>query len=204
MTDLTLAVTVPLSKLVTGELCRLLFDLDGALVRRIRAGLEEDPQLVNSFLDQLSAADKNGPGSEERLVAVEEKLKAVKNPRAFRPSAGKNPTFTGQIWRMANGKSADGLVKFAKSLSRAAQVESGDLDDFQEALLAVLARPSQGLPGVDVRWAFNVIMSVQGACRLVTAAAHADDYGEYPAWLLRSLSLDLRKSLADAVEMLTN
>lgn len=204
VTDLTLGIMVPLSKLDTGELCRLLFDLDQALSRRIRAGLEKDPQLVNSFLDRLWDAGKNAPHYEERLIAVEDKLKAVKNPRDFRPSTSRNPTFTGQIWRMANAKSADGLVKFAASLSRAAQVESGDLDDFQEALVAVLARPSQGLPGVDARWAFNVIMSVQGACRLVTAAAHADDYGEYPAWLLRSLSLDLRKSLADAVELLTS
>lgn len=204
VTDLTLGVTVPLSKLDTGEICRLLFDLDQAVSRRIRAGLEKDPQLVNSFLDRLWDADKNAPRYEDRLIAVEDKLKAVKNPRDFRPSTSRNPTFTGQIWRMANAKSADGLVKFAASLSRAAQVESGDLDDFQEALLAVLARPSQGLPDMDARWAFNVIMSVQGACRLVTAAAHADDYGEYPAWLLRSLSLDLRKSLAAAVELLTS
>ena len=204
--DLTLRVKVPLSDFDTGELCRLLFELDQALLRRVQIGLRTNPQLVNSFLDQLMAAKKRkldggqkAPTYADELVAVKERLDVVRNPRDFRPSIAKNPTLVGRIWCMSNVKTIDGLGKFAKSLSRAAQIEPGKLDDFHEALLPVLARPSDGLSSMDARWAYNLILSVQAACRVITAAAHADDYGEYPAWLLRSMSLDLRKSLADAV-----
>ena len=37
------------------------------------------------------------------------------------------------------------------------------------------------------------------ACQATTAAAHADDYKQYPVVLLRSLSYDLRRSLSDAI-----
>lgn len=46
-----------------------------------------------------------------------------------------------------------------------------------------------------------MIVAIQGACQLITAAALADDYGRYSAWLLRSLSMDLRRSLDQAVEI---
>ena len=195
--DLTLRIKVPLSACDTGELSRLLFELDQALLRRIQIGLNTDPQLVNSFLDQVRSAPTSTYN--EELVAFKERLDAVKNPRDFRPSIAKNPTLVGRIWRMANVKPADGLVKFASSLPRAAQIESGELDSFHEALLSVLGRPSHGFSSIDARWAYNLILSVQAACRVITAAAHADDYDEYSAWLLRSMSLDLRNSLADAV-----
>ena len=197
--DLTLRVKVPLSACDTGELSRLLFELDQALLRRIQIGLNKDPQLVNSFLDQLLHGVRSAPTYNEELVAVKERLDAVKNPRDFRPSIAKNPTLVGRIWRMANVKPADGLVRFASSLPRAAQIESGKLDSFPEALLSVLGRPSHELSSMDARWAYNLILSVQAACRVITAAAHADDYDEYSAWLLRSMSLDLRNSLANAV-----
>ena len=45
-------------------------------------------------------------------------------------------------------------------------------------------------------------MTVRGACQLVTAAAHADEYPRFGAQLLQSTSHDLRSFLDGAVKKL--
>ena len=203
VTDLTLRVAVPLSQVDTGEMCRLLYELDRGLLRRIKVGLDRDRHSVGAFLDECRG-EKGGATSYKKLLGVaEEKLGNVQNPRHYRPSTAEHRTLVGHIWRIANRKSAYDLAKTAESLARAVRMDSTRPEDSREALLTALARPNK-LPSIEARWAFNVIMSVQGACRLITAAAHADRYGRYPAWLLRSLSLDLRESLDDAVRLLAN
>ena len=202
VTDLTLRVAVPLSQVDTGELCRLLYELDRGLLRRIKAGLDADPKLVNRFLTECRDRTRGVASYQEVLVDVERKLYDVRNPRDYRPSRAGSCTLMGHIWHLANTKSANDLVKIAKSLACAAGMGAASVDDFPEALLTVLGRPR--IRHADSRWAYNVIMSTQGACQLITAAAHADRYGRYPAWLLRSLSLDLRRSLDDAVRLLAS
>ena len=202
VTDLTLRVAVPLSQVGTGELCRLLFQLDRELLRQIQGGLDASRHSVGAFLDECRGEKKGAPSYEKLLSVAEEKLGDVRNPRDYRPSTAEHRTLVGHIWRIANRKSAYDLAETAKNLARAVRMESAKLDGSREALLTALARPK--LPSIEARWAFNVIMSVQGACRLITAAAHADRYGRYPTWLLRSLSLDLRMSLDDAVRLLAS
>ena len=204
VTDLTMRAAVPLSEVDTGELCRLLFELDRALIIRFRAGLDAAPRLVGAFLDECRDRPAKAASYGELLTAVEEKLAVVKNPRYYRPSTARSPTLVGRIWRLADAKSANDLVRLAERLASAARLESASLGDSREALLTVLVRPSRKMPSMESRWAYNLIMGVRGACRLITAAAHADEYGRYPAWLLRSRSLDLRKSLDDAVRVLTS
>lgn len=201
VTDLTLRAAVPLSASETGagEMCRLLFELDRALLARTRETLEARRRDVNSFLDQVRDTREDSLSFHELLAGCETTLASVQNPRDFRPSTAKNPTLVGHLWRIANTKPADGLVKVAESLARATRLESLSAGDHREALLAVLARPSRTFPSPEVRWVYNVIRSIQSACQLVTAAKHADEYGRYPAWLLRSLSLHLRESLDEAV-----
>lgn len=203
VTDRTLQTAVSLSApgVGSGELQHLLYRLDCTLLAKVRAGLNIDPQPVKSFLDQLWERTGGSPTFKQIVDDVEQKLASIKNPRDYRPSTGKNATLVGRLWREANNRSADGLVKLAKSLARTLQPQAADVTDYPETLLTVLARPTNRFPSTDVRWAYNVIVAVQGACQLVTAAAHADDYGRYSAWLLRSLSLDLRRSLDHAVEI---
>ena len=203
VTDLTLRVAVPLSQVDTGELCRLLYELDWGLLRRIKVGLDRDRYSVATFLDECRGETKGTASYEKLLGVAEEKLGDVQNPRHYRPSAAEHRTLVGHIWRVANRKSAYELAETAESLARAVRMDSARPEDSREALLTALARPNK-LSSIEARWAFNVIMSVQGACRLITAAAHADRYGRYPTWLLRSLSLDLRESLDDAVRLLAN
>lgn len=204
VTDLTFRVAVPLSQVSTGELCRLLFELDGALLKRIRAGMDASPRSTEEFLDECCGTTKGTESYRQLLIDIEEKLDLIKNPADYRPSTT-SPTLVNQIWRMASTRSANDLVKVAESLARAAPMVVANPDDSREALLTVLVGPSsQRFRSRESRRAYNVIMSVQAACRLITAAAHADEYGRYPAWLLRSLSLDLRRSLDDAVLSLTS
>lgn len=204
VTDLTLRVAVPLSQVGTGELCRLLFELDRALLKRIKAGMDANPRSTREFLDECRGTTKRTDSYGQLLIDIEEKLHIVKNPADYRPSTT-SPTLVNQIWRMANTRSANDLVKVAESLARAAPMVAVNPDDSPEALLTVLGGPnSQRFPSRESRRAYNVITSARGACRLITAAAHADEYGRYPAWLLRSLSLDLRRSIDEAVRSLTS
>lgn len=205
VTDLTWQVAVPLSQVGTGELCRLLFELDRALLMRIRAGADADTWSAREFLDECRGGAKGTTSYGQLIDAAEKKLDLVKNPTDYRPSTASPTTLVGYIWRMAGTRSANDLVKVAESLARAAPMAAAKLDDSREALLTVLGGPSsRRFQSRESRRAYNVIMSVQGACRLITAAAHADEYGRYPAWLLRSLSLDLRTSLDDAIRSLTS
>lgn len=201
VTDRTLRTGVSLSApgLGTGELHRLLYELDCGLLAGVRAGLTADPQRVNTLLDRLWERTAGSPTFSEIVDGVGEKLASVTNPKDYRPSTVKNPTLVGQLWRVANAQSADRLVKVAESLARAIRPQAADATGYPETLLTVLARPTRRFPSADARWAYNVIVTVQSACQLVTAAAHADDYGQYSAWLLRSLSLELRRSLDHAV-----
>lgn len=203
VTDRTLRVAVSLSApgLGTGELRRLLYELDCGLLAKIQTGLTNDHRQVK--LLELLWEGTGGSATPSKIVKdVGGKLKTVKNPRDYRPSTMKNPTLVGRLWHVANGKSAD-VVKVAESLARTIRPQAADTTDYPETLLAVLARPTRRFPSAEARWAYNVIVTVQSACQLVAAAAHADDYGQYSAWLLRSLSLDLRRSLDHAVEVVS-
>lgn len=203
VTDRTLRTGVSLSApgLGTGELHRLLYELDCGLLAGVRAGLTADPPRVNALLDRLWERPAGSPTFSEIVDGVAQELASIKNPKDYRPSTVKSPTLVGQLWRVANAQSADRLVKVAESLAQAIHLQPAEAADYPETLLTVLARPTRRFPNVGTRWAYNVIVTVQSACQLVTAAAHADDYGQYSAWLLRSLSLDLRRSLDHAVEV---
>ena len=205
VTDLTLRVAVSLSApgLRTGELRRLLYDLDCELLAKVQTCLTVDDRRVKSLLELLWERPAGSSNFSEITDGVAHKLASIKNPRSYRPSRAKakERTLVGQLWRAANARSAYCLVDVAESLARAIRPQTAQATDYPETLLTVLARPPRPFPNVGTRWAYNVIVTVQSACQLVTAAAHADDYGQYSAWLLRSLSLDLRRSLDHAVEV---
>ena len=201
--DFTWSARIPLSDptLALDDLRRILHDVDHALTNRLQASWKIDHQLTNSLWDHISRKDEKIGDALGRMKAD---LHKVSNPTAYRPStAHETPTMVELLWAHANRKAPDAVQKTAKALAYGLRIEDDDVDRDDASLVAVLNRPSDWKKmDARVQWAFCLIVTVRGACQLVTAAAHADEYPALGAQLLQSTSLDLRSFLDDAVAKL--
>ncbi len=150
---------------------------------------------MNALYDRLRSGSDGLESFEDLLSGTESTLNRIRNPRDYRPSVSRHPTLVGHIWRVTNATAPDKLPALAKSLAAAVGIAAPEAEGFYETMTMVLERPSQPIEDANVRWGFNFVVSVRAACQLITAAAHADEYAEYPVQLARSLSLDLRTSL---------
>ncbi len=199
--DLTWSAKVALSDKASGldDLRRLLHEVDNALLARLEESRRSDHRLTGGLWD-LAFRSGAKSGIEDELRRIGNTLRAIKNPTGYRPSTSKNPTIVGRLWAHANKTAPDGLSKTAKALTKALDVRNVGDDD--ASLAAVLNRPSNPIDDARMRWSFALIVTLRSACQLVTAAAHDDSYPRFPAVLLRSTSLDLRRFLDTAVAKL--
>lgn len=197
--DLTWSARLSLSDptLALDDLRRILHDLDHALTNRLQVSLETDHRLTNSLWNRIR---RKGRISDD-LPRMKAKLNTVSNATAYRPSVAHSLTVVGLLWGYANSKAPDDLQRTAGALADALQIEDADVERDDASLAAVLNRPANPMDA-RVRWAFALIVTVRGACQLVTAAAHADEYPRFRAQLLQSTSHDLRSFLDDAVARL--
>ena len=204
ITDLTWSTHVSLSaeELHVGELGNLLFELDRELARNLRASLERDHRLVNSLHDALRLTSDGKVPFAELLDNADAALDRVTSPRDYRPSTVRNLTLAGRLWRLANTTPADGLGKVAKRVVNALDLSAAEVSVQHESIVTVLGRPSSPIEDPVRRWGFNLIVTIRAACQLITAAAHADEYAEYPMSLARSISRDVRVSLDESVRTL--
>ena len=108
----------------------------------------------------------------------------------------------GRLWRLANTTHADGLGKVSKRAVNALDLSAAEVSVQHESIVSVLGRPSSPIEDPVRRWGFNLIVTIRAACQLITAAAHADEYAEYPLPLVRSISRDIRVSLDESVNTL--
>ena len=199
--DLTWSARVPLSDptLALDDLRRILHDVDHALTNRLQASRKIDHRRTNSLWDHIGRKDEKIGDALGRMKAD---LHKVSNPTAYRPSvAHGRSTMVGLLWAHANSKAPDAVQKTARALADGLRIEDDDIDRDDASLVAVLNRPSSRMDA-RVQWVFCLIVTVRGACQLVTAAAHADEYPLFGAQLLQSTSLDLRSFLDDAVAKL--
>ena len=223
--DLTWSAAVVLSDEASelDDLRRILYDVDRALLDRLRASRRLDRRRTQSLWD-LKVLESTASGPSERLQAdadpewdlkvlestasggIDEELDRIgktlgetRNPTGYRPSASKNPTVVGRLWAHANRTSPDKLPKAAKALADA--LGAGDPPDGL-SLAAVLNRPPNRIDDAGVRWCLALIVTLRIACQLATAAAHADDYPRFSSVLLRATSRNLRQFLDRAVEHL--
>ena len=201
--DLTWSVGVSLSapEAHIGEVSRLLCELDRILLERVRAVGERDHRLVRGLVDRLQQDPKASIPLGDFVSAAQALLDGVKNPRDYRPSA-RSGTVVGSLWSLTGRTHPDGLRRVASNLAQAIQVGAGEIERHDESIVAVLARPSNPIRDAELRWAFDMIVTVRAACQLVTAAAHADEYSRYPVRLVGSLSRELRRSLDGFVDVL--
>ena len=201
--DLTWSARVPLSDptLALDDLRRILHDVDHALANRLQASRKIDHRCTNALWDHIGKKDKK---IDDALLRMKTHLDKVSNPTAYRPSAAHGtPTMVSLLWAHANSKAPDAVQKTAKALADGLRIEDDDIDRDDASLVAVLNRPSDWKKmDARVQWAFYLIVTVRGACQLVTVAAHADEYPAFGAQLLQSTSHDLRSFLDDAVAKL--
>ena len=186
----------------TGEIAEHLFQLEGTLLRRLLRVHERDHAKSTALLQLLRT---NSEGLHDILAAAQEYRLTVTTPSAFRPSLREGRSLVARLWRVAQQQSPEKLGQPAKALAAAL-----DLPDalpsvgWYESLASVLRRPSSPESSDAARrFARNLFMTIATACQFTTAAAHADSYGRYPVPLLRSISLDLRRSM-DRAETLLN
>ena len=186
------------SSLALEDLRRILHDLDKALVERLQETLKHDHRKSQSLWSHIRVKSDDRMAIE--LDRIKGALDAVRNPTGYRPSTSKRPTVVGLIWACANKNAPDSLPKVASALAQALNL--GDVSTDDMSLIAVLNRPVNPIFDPRARWSFCLIVTLRGACQLVTAAAHADDYPRFPAALLKSTSLDVRLFLDAAVSRL--
>ena len=201
--DLTWRAGIALSapEAHTGEIKRLLCELDRILLERIREAGARDHRLVRGLLDRLHRDGTGSVSLDEFVSKAQAVMDRVRNPRDYRPSA-RSATVVGRLWSLTARTPADGLAKVARSLTKALQVGTGETEGHKESIVAVLARPTNPIADPRKRWAFDMIVTVRAACQLVTAAAHADEYSRYPVRLVGSLSRELQRSLDGFIEVL--
>ena len=198
--DLTWSVSVPISDeaLALDDLRRILYEIDDALIMKLEESMTMDHNRVQSLWSHISR--KNDGKITTELNKAKNQLHKIQNPTGYRPSA-MSPTIVGRLWYKVNCTTPDSLVRTAKALAEALDLDdSGGYDDVP--LLSVLNRPSNPIENSYERWSFCLIVALRGACQLVTAAAHADEYPRFPVPLLRSVSLDFRRFLDTAVAAL--
>lgn len=198
--DLTWNARVSLrdSVLVMGEVHRLLYDVELALVNRIQRSLAADHRQVQALWAHIEREGKVTIA--EGLRGAKDHLQDVRNPTSFRPST-RGPTLVGRIWFKANSTAPDGLTKTAGALASALALD--ETERFEDPpLVGVLNRPTNQIGMKRISWSFNLILALRNACQLVTASAHADDYPPYSVFLLRSTIDDLRRFLDSAAALL--
>lgn len=202
VSDLTWSVHVGLSDgVVAGsDLRRILFDVDRAVLARVQETLETDHRLVQALWDRIRRKDENDIA--RVLRGIDEILGEVRKPTDFRPSTSKSPTTVGRLWFEVNRNSPDKLPRVAEALAQALRADQFCLSSEMMTLMSVLNRPTNPIPDPGIRWSFHLIVTVRSACQLVTAGAHADQYPMFPDVLLRATSLDLRRFLNEAVQIL--
>ena len=200
--DLTWSVSVAMSDDVValGELQRVLYELDGLMVVRVRSTREKDHRKVQALWEYIRREKEDDFVGV--LSGIGKTLHGVTNPTGFRPSTVRKPTMVGRLWFKTNSSTLDQLPRLSKALAGALQVDDLDLSDGRASLVGVLNRPTNPIAEGGTRWCLHLLVTLRYACQLVTAAAHADDYPLFPDALLRSVSRDLREFLDDAIQVL--
>ena len=203
ISDLTWSTRVPLSDptLALDDLRRILHDVDHALTDRLQVSLEIDHRCTNSLWDRICPKGDEKIGDE--LKSAKTRLhEEGSNPTDYRPSTAHGKlTVVSRLWAHANSNAPDEVQKTAKALADGLRIQDSDVDRDDASLAAVLNRPSNRMDP-RVQWAFCLIVTVRGACQLVTAAAHAGEYPRFGAQLLQATSYDLRSFLDDAAAKL--
>jgi hypothetical protein len=195
--DITRTADGPLSgsEVRVGELCELMFVLEGAILDRLVSVREFNHTAGNAFFELIKTApdEKYSAFLASALLHRAE----VGNPVGYRPSARDGSTLLGRLMRLGSASSPDGLTKVSKAFRDALRLQPDGNACARDSLMAVMLRPTTRDSDQGIRAARNILVTLYGSAQLVTAAAHADAYPRFPISLLRAISHDLRFALRD-------
>lgn len=192
--DLTWSVDAPLNcpEAKIGEICEMVYALEGGLVSRLSAAHRVNHNAGNAFMDIIRRDQ-----SEKYEILLREfadQHAKILTPSSFRPSLREGGSLTARMWGMVQACSPEQLGSRSKALVAALSVE---VKSWSESFVAVMSRPSNQETSANRRFARSLLMTVAASCQFITSAAHADAYPRFPVPLIISVSYDLRRSLAD-------
>jgi hypothetical protein len=185
-----------------GEVATHLFSLETELLRRLEKVHGRDPRLSQAWLAAIADSRRPIDGFDSFLSGAQDALSRIRNTEAYRPSGSNLASLAGRIVNLAERCSPNQLLKPGKALVTALDVPPNAGAPPLPAV-GVLLRPTQ--PITDPRHSFGrgLLISVFTATQLINASAHADEYPTYPATILSGLSFDLRRSMVNYSEFLS-
>lgn len=199
--DLTWLADGPIncSEAKIDEMCELLYDLEGALLRRLHDSHAANHNNSNAFMELIRNAQDESYA--ELLKTFRRSHDDVRSATGFRPSRRASSSLISRIWEISQKRTPEDLLKPGRALSDALGL-TPDLIIPPESLAAILNRPSNRDTSNAQKFARGLMVTIGVACQFITAAAHADSYPRYPVPLLISFSYDLRASLSSALATL--
>lgn len=176
-----------------------LYWVDRHLAERLQRVAASKPNEVAPFRDKFLKGEEVG-GVKAWSRSVEIRLIEIPNPRAYRPTLKNSCSVVSRIWRIVACQHLDGLGKYGKALSRAVDPLSDA--STEESIAFLIGRPSSPLEDAEARWGVNLLLSCFAACQLSNAAAHSDNYQQYPVTLLKAFSVDVTRALDSIAQVL--
>lgn len=179
----------------------MLFQLEAALLKVVRSRVLVDRHFGQKLWDQ---ALRLRSGLEKRSQFMEYwsgGLDKVTDPSSYRPSLTFGWSMISAMWEAFLASSPSQLLSKSQAFGEYLSIHSGWLPKNPDPtpILPILFRgPEDHLRTADEIAARGVVVTVGLCCQLVTAAAHADQYGRVSAPVLSALSQDLRRTLAAA------
>jgi hypothetical protein len=196
--DLTWRVEAPLDidEKSIQEVCELLFRVEEELISRISDVRTTDTSGLDRFLASLTHRKES---ADAFLAAALRSHTKVRSIRSFRPSMTERESLVARLWLAVRQTRPDELHTLADGLSMALGLPEQLPCEWRESIVGLLFRPSSRRLPENKLFAINIFYAVSTGCQLVTVSRHADSNSAYPIPLTRSLSYDLRRSLASTL-----
>lgn len=204
--DISRSVEVALdsSELGLERLNRGLYELECALLRRLRSVHEKDQSTHEPLYDLLRR--QNDPGGWLGLIAnVQRTLDSETSTEAYRPTGRGSRSLCGRLWVEVRACDPASLPAFASALAVALQLSDAGTDVLpRESLFTVFARvnASSNFNSPEDRSARDLLNTISMACQVITCAAHAGEYDRYPLPLLQSVVDELHRNVASYESMI--
>jgi hypothetical protein len=179
-----------------GDLSCSLFGVEQAACSRFEQLLSLDKHHGQPLWNSLVKARSGAESRQLFLVGWKEGLRRVGDPYGYRPTLKEKYSLVGALWSAFIDTPPAGLGAVGDALQEFLGLKTAERTRDLEPLLPILFRGvNDGSLGRDVKVARGIIIGVGSACQLVTAGAHADQYGRVRASLLSAISIDMREWL---------
>jgi hypothetical protein len=196
--DVSRAIAVALDshELALNRLNRAAYDLDVAILRRLQAVHLKKPNAHSMFWNVASHRDDQ-QGFSGLLKSVSSALSTEGTISSYRPTGRGARSICGRLWVRFQKLDSRARDSFALGLANALDISDTDIAANNSSLFSVLSRssPTAQDAGAAEQLARDILVTNATACQLITCAAHAGDYGQYPLVLLRSVVDEVHRGL---------